>query len=106
MTLGLPPQFFTVDGVARAALFVYKEDTKLNRDEVLKLYSDVGWIAYTNDPDTLMAGIEASLDFITAWENNKLSDNLSSFTSNNDYFQSYKMKIEISETGSRTRACF
>lgn len=53
-----------------------------------------------------MAGIEASLDFITAWENNKLSDNLSSFTSNNDYFQSYKMKIEISETGSRTRACF
>ncbi len=65
---------------------VYKEDVKLNRDEVLTLYSDVGWLAYTNDLNTLMAGMEASLDVITAWNNNKLSDNLSSFTSNNNYF--------------------
>lgn len=40
----------------------YKKSAKLSKEEVLDLYSDVGWVAYTTEPDTLMEGIQASLD--------------------------------------------
>ena len=37
-------------------------------DNVIKLYDDCGWTAYTDEPDTLKKAIENSLDLWTLWD--------------------------------------
>ena len=49
-----------------------KENIIPSKDSVYKLYSNVGWIAYTCDMDRLMKAIENSLRVITAWDQGKL----------------------------------
>jgi len=44
----------------------------LSRDSVLSLYAAVGWTAYTNDPDTLVAAIEGSTAIFTATDDGAL----------------------------------
>ena len=43
-----------------------------NEDEVLRLYSEVGWVAYTNDMPALREGYKNSLLILAAYENDEL----------------------------------
>lgn len=47
-------------------------DAPLDRDEIIALYSAVGWSAYTKDPERLEAAIAASLRVVTAWDDGRL----------------------------------
>ena len=42
------------------------------RDDLLKLYTDAGWTAYTDHLDRLERGVAASLAVYTAWEGEAL----------------------------------
>lgn len=42
------------------------------KDQVLVLYEDAGWTAYTDEPDILMKAIENSLNVWTLWDGEKL----------------------------------
>ena len=46
---------------------VYREE------EILRLYSAVGWSAYTNDPAALRKGFEKSLLVLAAYEDDELA---------------------------------
>lgn len=41
-------------------------------DQLLALYADAGWTAYTSDPERLIRAVERSLSVATAWENDQL----------------------------------
>ncbi|MBQ3667615.1 MAG: GNAT family N-acetyltransferase [Clostridia bacterium] len=43
-----------------------------NEDEILRLYTSVGWTAYTNNPASLAGGFEHSLCVLAAYENDEL----------------------------------
>ena len=43
-----------------------------NEQEILKLYSSVGWTAYTDDPASLKVGFENSLLTLAAYEGDTL----------------------------------
>ena len=49
-----------------------KEYTNYNEDEILSLYTSVGWAAYTSDPAALWEGYRNSLLILAAYENEKL----------------------------------
>lgn len=42
------------------------------KDQVMALYDDAGWTAYTDEPDILMKAIENSLKVWTLWDGEKL----------------------------------
>lgn len=50
----------------------YKENVQVEKEDLEKLYSSVGWIAYTNNLDVLDKAMNNSLNVITAWDNEKL----------------------------------
>lgn len=50
----------------------YKTTKELPIAEVLALYNNAGWAAYTKEPDVLMQAIANSLDVFTAWEEDTL----------------------------------
>ncbi|MBR2879598.1 MAG: GNAT family N-acetyltransferase [Oscillospiraceae bacterium] len=49
------------------------EYASYNEQEILSLYSSVGWTAYTEHPDTLRRGFENSLLILAAYEDEQLS---------------------------------
>ena len=49
-----------------------KEYRKFNADEILSLYTQVGWTAYTNDMVSLEQGYKNSLLILAAYESNEL----------------------------------
>lgn len=49
-----------------------KEYTKYDEEEILALYNDVGWVAYTNEPSVLRTAFENSLSVLAAYENGEL----------------------------------
>lgn len=49
-----------------------REYTRYNEDEILKLYSAVGWTSYTKDPAVLKQGFEHSLLTLAAYEGSDL----------------------------------
>lgn len=49
-----------------------REYTKFNRDEILPLYAQVGWTAYTEDMPALERGFQHSLLILAAYENDAL----------------------------------
>lgn len=49
-----------------------KEYTNYNEDEILSLYTSVGWAAYTSDPVALREGYRNSLLILAAYENEEL----------------------------------
>lgn len=51
---------------------VYTEENEIGIDELLKLYKNAGWTAYTNEPNKLPKAIQQSLCVITARHNNEL----------------------------------
>ena len=50
-----------------------REYTQYNEDEIRRLYSAVGWIAYTQDMPALRRGYENSLLVLAAYEDGALS---------------------------------
>jgi len=50
----------------------YFENKTLNQTEVLYLYNNVNWKAYTKQPKVLMQAIQQSLYVLSAWDDNKL----------------------------------
>ena len=46
--------------------------THYNENEILKLYSSVGWTAYTDHPDSLRRGFENSLVILGVYTENDL----------------------------------
>lgn len=53
-------------------MIIYKETKTPNEKEVVKLYNDANWSAYTKDVDTLTEAIKNSLYVLTAWDSDKL----------------------------------
>jgi ribosomal protein S18 acetylase RimI-like enzyme len=51
---------------------IIKEGDIPDTAELMSLYNDVGWSAYTNDSTCLKKAIENSLKVLTAWDGNKL----------------------------------
>jgi len=51
---------------------VYTTENSLSLTELLHIYNDVGWTAYTNKPEILAAAIKQSLCVITARHNGNL----------------------------------
>lgn len=51
---------------------IIKEGVIPDTAELMSLYNDVGWSAYTNDSTRLKKAIENSLKVLTAWDGNKL----------------------------------
>jgi ribosomal protein S18 acetylase RimI-like enzyme len=51
----------------------YSRDLIPGKKDILELYSDAGWLAYTNDPDCLMKGINGSYGIYTAWTGMELA---------------------------------
>ena len=49
-----------------------REYQSYNEQEILSLYTSVGWTAYTDDPDALHQGLEHSLLTLAAYENGRL----------------------------------
>ena len=49
-----------------------REYIKFNRDEILPLYTQVGWTAYTEDMPALERGFQHSLLILAAYENDAL----------------------------------
>ena len=49
-----------------------KEYKVYNEDEILRLYSAVGWTAYTDKPEKLRQGFKHSLLVLAAYENDEL----------------------------------
>ena len=49
-----------------------KEYTKFKADEILQLYTQVGWTAYTEDMPALECGYKNSLLVLAAYENEEL----------------------------------
>ncbi len=51
---------------------IIKEYKNYNESEILKLYSSVGWTAYTNSPDALAAGFTNSLLVLASYIGDEL----------------------------------
>ena len=51
---------------------IVKEDVIPEIDQLMDLYNDVEWFAYTNDRTKLINAISNSLKVLTAWDNDKL----------------------------------
>lgn len=49
-----------------------REYTEYKEEEILKLYRETGWSAYTDDPRTLSLGFEHSLLVLAAYEGDEL----------------------------------
>ncbi|HEY9081717.1 MAG TPA: GNAT family N-acetyltransferase [Vicingaceae bacterium] len=50
----------------------FSEEKKLNQADLLSLYNDANWLAYTNSPDLLQQAVSNSLYVLTVWENGQL----------------------------------
>ena len=50
----------------------YKVNKIPNSNDVLKLYNDANWFAYTKDLDTLMLSLEKSIYTLSAWDGDTL----------------------------------
>lgn len=51
---------------------IIKEYSEYNEAEILGLYSDVGWCAYTDHPEKLQQGFSNSLIILAAYDNDTL----------------------------------
>lgn len=50
----------------------FSEEKKLNQADLLSLYNDANWLAYTNSPDLLQQAVSNSLYVLSVWENGQL----------------------------------
>jgi ribosomal protein S18 acetylase RimI-like enzyme len=50
----------------------YIESKDIDQKQLLNLYIDAGWTAYTAEPEKLMDGVRNSLYVVSAWDEDKL----------------------------------
>lgn len=50
----------------------FSEEKMLSQADLLNLYNDANWLAYTGNPDLLQQAVSNSLYVLTAWENEQL----------------------------------
>lgn len=50
----------------------FSEEKMLSQADLLSLYNDANWLAYTGNPDLLQQAVSNSLYVLTAWENEQL----------------------------------
>ncbi len=50
-----------------------REYKNYSKQEILNLYSSVGWTAYTEDPPSLLAGFRSSLLTLAAYDGDRLT---------------------------------
>lgn len=50
----------------------FSEEKKLNQADLLSLYNDANWLAYTNSPDLLQQAVSNSLYVLSVWGNGQL----------------------------------
>ncbi len=66
-------QDFTKQSTIKRSIYMeIKEYQLYNESEIIDLYTDVGWTAYTDNPQALKKGFENSLLILAAYENEKL----------------------------------
>ncbi len=53
-------------------MITYKYDKSIHSDDLLSLYANVGWTAYTNDLPQLQRGVASSRLVISAWDQDEL----------------------------------
>lgn len=53
-------------------LWIYENNKTYDETEILGLYASVGWTAYTEQPESLRRGFEASLLVLAAYEDGAL----------------------------------
>ena len=53
-------------------LITYSEEKQINPEELLNLYEDANWSAYTSSPEELESAVNNSLYVLTARDGNKL----------------------------------
>ena len=51
---------------------IFRNDKDIPMEELLSLYLDAGWSAYTRDPQLLKRALAQSLEVITAWADERL----------------------------------
>ncbi len=51
---------------------IIKKYNNYSEEEILGLYTDAGWVAYTQDPETLRKGYENSLLILAAYDGEEL----------------------------------
>lgn len=51
---------------------IFRHDKDIPMEDLLNLYLDAGWSAYTRDSDLLKRALAQSLEVITAWEDERL----------------------------------
>ena len=51
---------------------IFRHDKDIPMEDLLNLYLDAGWSAYTRDPLLLKRALAQSLEVITAWEDERL----------------------------------
>ena len=54
------------------SFITYKEEKNISTTELLELYNDAGWKAYTSEPEKLAQAVGNSLYVLTARDGNKL----------------------------------
>lgn len=50
----------------------FSEEKMLSQADLLSLYNDANWLAYTGNPDLLQQAVSNSLYVLSVWENHKL----------------------------------
>ena len=50
----------------------YRADKTFDRKGLLELYEDVGWTAYTDEPERLERAIAQSAHVVSAWDGDRL----------------------------------
>lgn len=50
----------------------FSEEKMLSQADLLSLYNDANWLAYTGNPDLLQQAVSNLLYVLTAWENEQL----------------------------------
>ena len=53
-------------------MITYKTTKDIATDDLLALYTSVGWSSYTNEPDTLTQAVKQSYYVLSAWEDERL----------------------------------
>ncbi len=53
-------------------MITYQQETKISQQDLLDLYNDAGWGAYTTQPDVLVKAIKGSLYVLTARDGDRL----------------------------------
>lgn len=83
----------------------YKTVSSYKESDILRLYENVGWIAYTKDIKKLLRAISNSLYIITAWDKDKLVG-LIRIIGDGKKYEAVRQKVVLTDDTERTKAFY